>query len=263
MPLGSNEVDFYGAESAVGGGVRRVVAQGVLVANIAGDLNADRVDVFEASREEGQAARGFGQFGEVFGRFANHSLLVLAVVVAEDADGINHGVGIDGGFQRIGETLAAGVVVAVGDDQQDAFIFVAFLQVVEGGDDGVVQGGAAARIDFLQSFVQFLLVAGEILIEIEVILVVKVDHENFVGGVAGADEGKRRGVHLRAFVLHARAVIDDQTHRDRNVFGGEDRDFLLRPCLRRPGNYPGSGRERIDLCCRPPSRAARPGRRWI
>ena len=65
---------------------------------------------------------------------------------------------------------------------------MAFLQVIERGHRSVVQGGAAACIDFFQSFVQFLLVAGEILIEIQIVLVVKVHHENFVGGVAGAHE---------------------------------------------------------------------------
>src|SRR3984957_15661296 len=186
--LGFDQVDFHGAEGPVGGRVGGVGDPGVLAAHIARDLNAYRADVFEAGREESEPAGGFGEFGQVLGGFANHFLVVLAIVVAEDADGINYGVGFDRDFQRVGETFAAGVVVAVGDDQQDAFVFVAFLQVIERGHRSVVQGGAAARIDFFQSFVQFLLVAGEILIEIQIVLVVKVHHENFVGGVAGAHE---------------------------------------------------------------------------
>src|ERR1700722_14506748 len=114
--LGLDEVNFHGAESAVGGGIGGIVAQGVLIANIAGDLHTDRVDVFEARGEESQPAGGFSEFGEIFGGFANHFFIVLAIVVAEDADGINHGVGINRGLEGIGETFAAGIVSSVGDD---------------------------------------------------------------------------------------------------------------------------------------------------
>src|ERR1700722_20879078 len=84
--LGFDQVDFHGAEGPVGGRVGGVVAQGVLVANVARDLDAYRVDVFEPSRKESEPAGGFGEFGQVLGGFAYHFLVVFPIVVAEDAD---------------------------------------------------------------------------------------------------------------------------------------------------------------------------------
>src|SRR6202044_2377165 len=101
------------------------------------------------------------------------------------------------------------------------------LHVIERADDRVIKGRAAARIDALERFVQFSLVVGEVLVRVEVIFVVKIHHESFVLRIAGLHERKSGGSHLRAFLAHAPAVIDDQPHSYGNVFAAENRELLL------------------------------------
>ena len=59
--------------------------------------------------------------------------------------------------------------------------FAFFFEVIGRGDHGVVERGAAARFDLLQTFRHLGDVGGEILVE--VVLIVKVDDENFVLGL--------------------------------------------------------------------------------
>src|SRR4029077_18981692 len=79
----------------------------------------------------------------------------------------------------------------------------------------------------LERFFQFRNAAGEILVEVEVIVVVKIDDERFVLWIAPLDERERRFVHPRTLVAHAAAVINDEAHADGNVFAFEHRKFLL------------------------------------
>ena len=84
-----------------------------------------------------------------------------------------------------------------------------------------------------ERFVQFLLVAGEIAVGVEIIFVVEIHDESFVLRVAGLHEGQRRGIHLRALFAHAAAVVDHQAHGDRNIFAARKRKSSARLCPRK------------------------------
>ena len=57
-----------------------------------------------------------------------------------------------------------------------------------------LEGGASARVNLFQRFLQLQQVVGEILVEI--ILVVKIHHEYFVVRIAGPHQVERGLVHL-------------------------------------------------------------------
>src|SRR5271163_2973828 len=217
--------DFHNdvAEGAIALGVGGIVGQGVLVADVVGDLFADVVDVVDVFRKVGQAARGFG---DVFEGFPG-VLGALFAFLAEQTDGVDHRIGLldfaDGSLQGV----VAGVVFAVGDDEQDAFVLGSFFEMVERADDGVVERGAATGIDALEGFLQFRNAVGEVFVEVEIKIVVEIDDESFVLLVAGFHQGDGRFVDAGALVAHAAAVINDQTHADGNVFALEDGKFLL------------------------------------
>src|SRR5207253_7584899 len=115
-----NDVYLNGAESTVLFRIGRVVAEGVLVADIASDLIADVVDIVDIFRKEGDAAGGRGNIFQG----AHGFFLILFVFVAEETDRINDDVGFlnfaHGFFQRV----AADVVFAIGDHKQNLFVLV-------------------------------------------------------------------------------------------------------------------------------------------
>ena len=53
-----DHVDMHRAEAGVAGDIRWIVAKGVLVTNVMGDLFADGVHVFHVFREKSEPARG-------------------------------------------------------------------------------------------------------------------------------------------------------------------------------------------------------------
>ena len=193
----------------------------------------------------------------------DHPFVVLAVIVTENADGVNRGIRLLGHLHRVLKCFAAGVVVAVGDHEQHALVLVPLLQMVERTDHGVVERRAAARIDSRERFIQFLLIAREILVQVQIILVVEIHHERFVLRIAGLNERERCVVHLRALLAHAAAIVDYQAHRHRNVFAGEDAKSSAPPCPRTRENCPVSGPQRTRPSRRPRWRAAPPDRRSL
>ena len=134
------------------------------------------------------------------------------------ADGIDHGVRTLGLFHDVFQGVAARVVLAVGDDQQHFLIPRAFFQMVERANHGVIERGAAAGVDAFEGVLHFVDVAGEIVVGVEIIVVVEIDDEGFVLRIAGFTKRQRGGVHLRALVAHAAAVVDHQAHADGHVF---------------------------------------------
>src|ERR1700682_4171933 len=94
-----------GAVGAVAAGVGGIVGQNVLVANVVSDLLADAVHVIDVFREEGQAA---------------------------------------GGRRHFLEGIAAGVVFAVGDDEENLLVLGSFFEMIKRAKDGVAQGGTSA-----------------------------------------------------------------------------------------------------------------------
>src|SRR6266849_2422888 len=129
-----------GAERAVAAGVGGVVGQNVLIANVVSDLFADVVHILDVFRKVGQAAGGSGDLLE---RFAG-VLGFFLVFLAEKADGVDHRIGLLDFADHFLKSIAAGIVFAVGDDQQDLLVFGGLLKMIEGADDGVVESGAAA-----------------------------------------------------------------------------------------------------------------------
>jgi hypothetical protein len=104
---------------------------------------------------------------------------------------------------------------------------VTFFEVIEGADDGVVESGAAASVNAFESFLQFGNTAGEILVEIEVVVVVEIDDERFVMRIGSLNESEGSFVDARALVAHRAAVVNDQAHADGNVFAFEKRKLLF------------------------------------
>ena len=90
-------------------------------------LLADVVDVRDVFREIRDAA---GPFGNIFQR-ALGFLRALLAFLAEQANRVNDRIGLlnfaDGFFQRV----VAGIVLAVGDNQEHVLVFRGFLQMIE------------------------------------------------------------------------------------------------------------------------------------
>src|SRR5712692_10351027 len=223
VPMQRSHGDVHGAERSVAPRIARVVGQGVLIADIVRDLRADVFDILKVFGEKRQPAGSLGKLLKFFAR----ALRIFLAFLAEQSHGINHRVGLLRFFQGLLERLAAGVVFAVGDHQENFLVPRALLQVVERADDRVVKGRRAAGINALQGFFHVADVAGEILVHVEIVVVVEVHHEAFVRRIAGAHEDQRRGVDALALVAHAAAVVNHQAKTHRNVFALEDREFLL------------------------------------
>jgi len=178
------------------------------------------VDIF---REEGDASGGSGNIFQ-----SAHGLLaVLAIFVTEQANRVDHHVGFLNFAQGFFQRVAADVVFTVGDDEQNLFVLVAFFQVIEGADNRVVESGAAAGINTFEGFLKFGNTAGEIFVEIEVVVVIEVDDERFILRIGGLNESECSGVDARTFVAHGAAVVDDQAHADGDILAFEDGEFLL------------------------------------
>ena len=186
----------------------------------------DLVDFANVLRKENLAAGGRAQRLER----ALRALRFPALFLAQQADAIDQDFALLRCLDQVFQTHHAGVVVAVGNHHQDFLILVGLLlQVVDGHADGVAHGRAAARIDARQGFFHFLDVAGEGLAVriVQESLVVEIDDEDLVVGVGILDQRQRRGFHLGALIPHAAAVVDDESHGNRNVFAVENPDRLL------------------------------------
>src|SRR5271167_294211 len=121
----------------------------------------------------------------------------------------------------------AGVVFTVGDHEEHALILAGFFKMIERADNGVKERCAAARIDALERFFQLWNAIGEVLIEVEIKIVVEVDHEGFVLLVAGLNEREGRLVHARPLVAHAAAIVNHQAHADGNILALKGSEFLF------------------------------------
>ena len=120
--------------------IRGVVRQCVLVADVVRHLLADVVHVFDAFREIGDAAR---RLGDILQR-PPRSLGTLFALLAEQSNRVDHCIGLldiaNGFFQGV----MTRIVFAVGNNQQDMFVFSSFLQMVKRADDSVVKRRTAA-----------------------------------------------------------------------------------------------------------------------
>ena len=217
-------IDVDGAVSAEFGGFAGVIADGVLVADILGNFGGDDVDVSERVREEGETAGLVGE--KLEGAAGAVGFLALVLIAEEQADGID-----DGTLQILNttdgllEVQRGGVVFAVSDDEEDLLGEPGAVgELIGGGDDGVVEGGAAAGFDVGEALAQLVDVGGEVLIEEG--LVGKVDDEGFVLGIGGAHEVESSGVDGGALVAHGAGVINENAEGNGHVRVGEGNDVL-------------------------------------
>src|SRR6516162_8383295 len=99
--------------------------------------------------------------------------------------------------------------------------------MIERADDGVVESGAAARVDALESLFEFRDAARKVFVEVKVKIVVEIDYEGFVLRIAVLDEGESGFVNAGTLVAHTAAVVDHESHADGNILALEDGEFLL------------------------------------
>src|SRR5207245_2696327 len=102
-----------------------------------------------------------------------------------------------------------------------------FFEMVKRAKDGIAHGGAAPGINAFKGFFELGNAAGEILIEVEIEIVVDVDDESFILGIAGLDYTDGSFVDARALVAHAAAIVDHQPHAYGHVLAFEDGQFLF------------------------------------
>ncbi len=171
------------AKAAVPPGIGRLVADGVLIPDVARNRPADFVHFIQRLGEECDPARALcndlqrtlGALGMFF--------------VPQNSDGIHRrAVLFLQLLHGLLQSLVAGVILAVGHHEQNFFLEARIpLQMLGRGDDGIVEGSASAGVNFFQRFLQLEQVVGEILVEI--IFVVEVHDEDFVLGIAGRAPG--------------------------------------------------------------------------
>src|SRR5215472_5261812 len=135
-----NHFDGHAAEGAVAPHIRRIVGQGVLVADVMRHLLANVVHVFDVLREIGNAA---GSSSDVFQR-ALGLLRALLAFLAQQPDGVDHRVRLLNLVDGFLEREMTGIIFPVGDNQKDMLVAAGLFQVIDGTDDGVVKRGAAA-----------------------------------------------------------------------------------------------------------------------
>src|SRR5262252_7080054 len=155
-------------------GNARLVADGVLIADVVGDRAADFVHLVQGLGKKRDSAGAIGQdLQRLLGAFG-------MLLITQDANGVYRRAAfllqlLHGLLQRV----AAGVVFAVGHDEDDLFLQAGILfQVFSRRHNRVIESSPAAGIDLLQRFLQFQQVVGEVLIQ--VLLVVEVHDEYFV-----------------------------------------------------------------------------------
>ena len=107
-------------------------------------------------------------------------------------------------------------------DEDSAGTLRALLHFVGGGDDGVVEGGAAGEAEVREAVLQAAEIGSEVLIEVS--LIGEVDDEGLVAGIGGFDEVESGGGDGGALGAHGSRVIDEQADGDRGVLmlNGDD-----------------------------------------
>src|SRR5580692_620260 len=198
---------------------RRLVSDRVLVSNVVGHAAADRVHFIQRAREKTDSS---GALRNGFKRPPGTARFLLA----QQADGVHRGAVLflqtsNRFFQR----LPAGVVFPIRHHEENFLLQLGMvLHVDRGGHDGVVKRGSTAGFDLLQRLAQLINVAGELLIE--VVLVVKVDHKDLILRIAGPYQIQGSPVYLIALLAHRAGVVDHDAHRNRNILVPEGSNRL-------------------------------------
>src|SRR5580658_5604851 len=122
----------------------------------------------------------------------------------------------------------AGVVSAITDDDEGFLFEMAVLQVVEAFADGVVESGSPAGGNGGERFAGILGAIGESLPfnEFDGNVVVEIDDEHFIQGIAGMNEESDGGEDIGQLVTHAAAVVNDEAYGYGSVVLIENRGSL-------------------------------------
>src|SRR5579864_4211686 len=141
-------IDANLAETAIGAGVRGLVADQILVADVMGDGLADLIHLVQSLGEKCHPA---GTLGNDF-QGALGALRML--LVSQNSNRINRrAILVLQLLYCLLQRFTAGVVFTIGHDEEDLLIEPrVFFQMVRRGHNCFVEGGASASIDFLQSF---------------------------------------------------------------------------------------------------------------
>ena len=91
--------------------------------------------------------------------------------------------------------------------------------------DGVEQGGAMVRVDGGQPRLNVFDGAGEVLNQLRP--VVEADDEELVLGIGGLDELEDRFAGADQLGAHGAGEVENDADRNRGIFAGKARDFLL------------------------------------
>src|SRR5208283_1439575 len=128
----------------------------------------------------------------------------------------------------------AGIVSAIADDDERFFAPAAVLEVVESLTHGVVERGPSARGDGVESFLEFLCIAGKSfsIHEFDRHIVIEIHNEHFVLRINRMREGGHRGNDTGKLWAHAPAVVNNKANRDRVVSFVEYRDLLQLPVFK-------------------------------
>src|ERR1035438_4120542 len=129
---------------------RRSIGQRVLIAYISGNSSADGCDLIRRFRKECFAA-GF------FRKSLEHAWVLIAVPLIEDADRIDDCIGRFSHFNKPGKTELAGIVAAIADHDKNLLVASAFLEVIEGCGNRIVERGFANRMDCSKGALQLIL----------------------------------------------------------------------------------------------------------
>ncbi len=157
---GVERLEVDGSEGAVHLEVGRGIDEGVLAAEFFLDVLEPYGYVFDLDGKEGAAASGVGDLLED---------LVAFVFAGADigADGVDDGLGALALLDGVAHAGAAVVVVAVGDEDEDAadghFVAEGEHLLVAGLVEGVEEGGAAAGTELADALVEEVDVVGEAL----------------------------------------------------------------------------------------------------
>ncbi len=211
MPRGWTSLTCYLAILAVTRGVRRRVAQNVLIAQFHADLGGHVGQFVQIVHLVLPPSGLLGDLGEHAGSGHFLRCAVAAAAVLVESDGVDLHVGFL--HQRTDFRLAvtAAVIPAIGDQQQGLARILRLLHFVQRHVNRIQQGGPALGLGEGQLVLNLLQVARETLYEIGGI--VELHQEKLVFRIGQLEELRHRLPGFFQFVAHAAAAIEDHPHR--------------------------------------------------
>lgn len=195
-------------------------AEGVLIAEVAGNEGRDARDALRRAWEVGDPSGALTKMAECA------RIFFLAVALQDDR--IDQDLRTLSEIEDLRELLMAGVIAAIAHDDQGFFLAMAETQVVEALGHRVIEGGSSASGNGVDFFLEIVRAVGERLSaeHLEPDIIVEIDDEHFVPRIAGMGESRDGSNDSGELGTHAATVIDDQANSDGSVFLLKESDFL-------------------------------------